>query len=38
VTFEELVRIMVAADIKGLEEVQQCQDVIRQIMNNNTKP
>lgn len=37
VTFEELVRIMVAADIKGLEEVQQCQDVIRQIM-NNTKP
>jgi len=38
VTFEELVRIMVAADIKGLEEVQQCQDVIRQIMNNSTKP
>jgi GDPmannose 4,6-dehydratase len=37
VTFEELVRIMVAADIKSLEEVQQCQDVIRQIM-NNTKP
>jgi len=38
VTFEELVRIMVAADIKGLEEVQQCQDVIRRIMNNSTKP
>jgi GDPmannose 4,6-dehydratase len=38
VTFEELVRIMVAADIKGLEEVQQCQDVIRQIMNNDSKP
>jgi GDPmannose 4,6-dehydratase len=38
VTFEELVRIMVAADIKGLEEVQQCQDVIRQIMNNKSKP
>jgi GDPmannose 4,6-dehydratase len=38
VTFEELVRIMVAADIKGLEEVQQCQDVIRQIMNNKSRP
>ena len=38
VTFEALVRIMVAADIKALQEVQQCQDVIRQIMNNNTKP
>jgi GDPmannose 4,6-dehydratase len=38
VTFKELVRIMVAADIKALQEVQQCQDVIRQIMNNNTKP
>jgi GDPmannose 4,6-dehydratase len=38
VTFKELVRIMVAADIKALKEVQQCQDVIRQIMNNNTKP
>jgi len=38
VTFEELVRIMVAADIKALEEVQQCQDVIRQIMNNKSKP
>jgi len=38
VTFKELVRIMVAADIKALKEVQQCQDVIRQIMNNSTKP
>jgi GDPmannose 4,6-dehydratase len=38
VTFKELVRIMVAADIKALEEVQQCQDVIRQIMNNKSKP
>jgi GDPmannose 4,6-dehydratase len=38
VTFKELVRIMVAADIKALKEVQQCQDVIRQIMNNNSKP
>jgi GDPmannose 4,6-dehydratase len=38
VTFKELVRIMVAADIKALLEIQQCQDVIRQIMNNRTKP
>jgi GDPmannose 4,6-dehydratase len=38
VTFKELVRIMVAADIKALREVQQCQDVIRQIMNNKSKP
>lgn len=38
VTFKELVRIMVAADIKALEEVQQCQDVIRRIMNNKSKP
>lgn len=38
VSFEQLARIMVAADIKSLEEVQQCQDVIRQIMNNSTEP
>lgn len=38
VTFKELVRIMVAADIKALQEVQQCQDVIRQIMSNKSKP
>jgi GDPmannose 4,6-dehydratase len=38
VTFKELVQIMVAADIKALEEVQQCQDVIRRIMNNKSKP
>lgn len=37
VTFEELVQIMVSADIKALEELRQCQDVIRQIMNNNNK-
>jgi GDPmannose 4,6-dehydratase len=36
VTFQELVRIMVAADIKDLEELRQCQDVIRQIMNNTS--
>lgn len=35
VTFEELVRIMVAADIKALQELRQCQDIIRQIVNNN---
>ena len=37
VTFEKLVQIMVSADIKALEELRQCQDVIRQIMNNNNK-
>ena len=37
VTFEELVQIMVSADIKALEELRQCQDVIRQIMDNNSK-
>lgn len=35
IVFEGLVRIMVAADIKTLEELRQCQDVIRQIMNSN---
>jgi GDPmannose 4,6-dehydratase len=34
VTFKELVRIMVTADIKILEELRQSQDVIRQIMNH----
>ncbi|MCK4794983.1 MAG: GDP-mannose 4,6-dehydratase, partial [Desulfobacteraceae bacterium] len=37
VTFEKLVQIMVSADIKALEELRQCQDVIRQIMNKNNK-
>ena len=37
VTFEEVVQIMVSADIKALEELRQCQDVIRQIMDNNSK-
>ena len=36
VTFNELVRIMVAADIKALQELSQCQDVIRKLMNNNS--
>jgi len=34
VTFRELVNLMVTADIKALEEMRQCQDVIRQIMNH----
>jgi len=36
VTFNELVRIMVAADIKALQQLSQCQDVIRTLMNNNS--
>ena len=38
VTFGELVRIMVAADLKAIKDLHQCQDVIRQIMENNYKP
>ena len=38
VTFKELVRIMVAADLRALEELRQCRDVIRQIMHQNNKP
>jgi GDPmannose 4,6-dehydratase len=34
VRFKELVRMMVDADIKGLEEMKQCQDVIRKLSNN----
>jgi GDPmannose 4,6-dehydratase len=34
VTFREMVRIMVASDIQALEELRQCQDVMRQIMSN----
>jgi GDPmannose 4,6-dehydratase len=34
VTFKELVRIMVDADIRNLEEMKQCQDVIRKLSNN----
>jgi GDPmannose 4,6-dehydratase len=33
VRFKELVRIMVDADVKALEEMRRCQDVIRQIAN-----
>jgi GDPmannose 4,6-dehydratase len=35
VTFSELVRIMVAADLKAIKDLRQCQDVIRKLMNNN---
>lgn len=34
VKFEELVKMMVDADIKNLEELKQCQDVIRKLSNN----
>jgi len=34
VKFKELVKIMVEADIKNLEEMKQCQDVIRKLSNN----
>jgi len=34
VTFNQLVRIMVAADIKALQELSQCQDVIRKLVNH----
>jgi GDPmannose 4,6-dehydratase len=36
VRFKELVKIMVDADIKNLEEMKQCQDVIRKLANNKT--
>ena len=36
VTFKQLVRIMVAADIKALQELSQCQDVIRRLINDNS--
>jgi GDPmannose 4,6-dehydratase len=36
VTFKQLVRIMVAADIKALQELSQCQDVIRKLINDNS--
>jgi GDPmannose 4,6-dehydratase len=35
VKFKELVRIMVDADIRNLEEMKQCQDVIRRLTNND---
>jgi GDPmannose 4,6-dehydratase len=36
VRFKELVKIMVDADIKNLEELRQCQDVIRRLSSNRT--
>jgi GDPmannose 4,6-dehydratase len=36
VRFEELVRMMVDADIKELEDMKRCQDVIRKLSNNKT--
>jgi GDPmannose 4,6-dehydratase len=35
VKFKELVRMMVDADIRELEEMRHCQDVIRKLSNNN---
>jgi GDPmannose 4,6-dehydratase len=37
VRFKELVKIMVDADIRELEEMRRCQDVIRKLSNNNHK-
>jgi GDPmannose 4,6-dehydratase len=37
VRFKELVRMMVEADIKELEEMRHCQDVIRKLSNNKSK-
>ncbi len=34
IKFDELIKIMVEADIKNLEEVRQCQDVIRKLSNH----
>ncbi len=34
VKFDQLVKMMVDADIKALEELKQCQDVIRKLTNN----
>lgn len=37
VKFKELVKLMVDADIKDLEEMKRCQDVIRKLSNSNSK-
>jgi GDPmannose 4,6-dehydratase len=37
VKFKELVRMMVNADIKDLEEMRRCQDVIKKLSNNKSK-
>ena len=36
VRFKELVSMMVDSDIKDLEEMKRCQDVIRKLSNNKT--
>lgn len=38
VRFKELVKIMVDSDIKDLEEMRRCQDVIRKLANNRNSP
>jgi GDPmannose 4,6-dehydratase len=35
VSFKELIKIMIDADIKALEEIRQCRDVIQKIVNSN---
>ena len=37
IKFRELVRIMVDADLKNLEEMKQCQDVIRKLSDNKSR-
>jgi GDPmannose 4,6-dehydratase len=37
VRFKELVKMMVEADIKELEEMKHCQDVIRKLSNNKSR-
>jgi GDPmannose 4,6-dehydratase len=37
VRFKDLVRMMVDADIKDLEEMKRCQDVIRRLSNNKSR-
>ena len=37
VRFKDLVRMMVDADMKALEEMKQCQDVIRKLSNNKNQ-
>jgi GDPmannose 4,6-dehydratase len=38
VTFRELVKIMVKADVQDIQNLQRCQDVIKQIINGGDKP
>jgi GDPmannose 4,6-dehydratase len=35
VRFKELIKIMIDADIRALEEIRQCRDVIQKIVNSN---